>query len=104
MKLVSGQHTVDRQPITNQGHFNLAGTLEEERTHPQYFQPVPQYYVEISKLLFTEARAIFGSNSELCEVVTRGFDVTVRCTSWRLIYGFPQCLLRTWNMREFPKN
>ncbi|GIL74036.1 hypothetical protein Vretimale_4998 [Volvox reticuliferus] len=46
----------------------LKGILEEERTHPQYFQPVPQYYVEISKLLFTEARAIFGNNSELCEI------------------------------------
>lgn len=42
--------------------------LEEERTIPQYFQPVPQYYVEVAKVLLTEARAIFGSNTDVHEV------------------------------------
>ncbi len=45
-----------------------AGVLEEERTIPQYFQPVPQYYVEVAKVLLTEARAIFGSNTDVHEV------------------------------------
>lgn len=46
----------------------LAAVLDEERTIPQYFQPVPQYYVETAKMLFAEARAIFGTNAEVNEV------------------------------------
>ncbi|KAG2487535.1 hypothetical protein HYH03_013815 [Edaphochlamys debaryana] len=46
----------------------LKTMLEEERTVPQYFQPVPQFYVEVARMLFTEARAIFGSNADVNEV------------------------------------
>lgn len=36
--------------------------LEEERSETQYFQPLPFYYVEISKLLFQHAVETFGEN------------------------------------------
>ncbi|PNH10467.1 DNA replication complex GINS protein PSF2 [Tetrabaena socialis] len=56
------------QPPPWMASDKLKEVLEEERSISQYFQPVPQYYVEVSKMLFTEARAIFGSNNDVHEV------------------------------------
>lgn len=56
------------QPPEWMSQDKLKSVLEEERTIPQYFQPVPQYYVEVAKVLLTEARAIFGSNTDVHEI------------------------------------
>eukprot|EP00198_Chlamydomonas_reinhardtii_P000239 XP_001689574.1 DNA replication complex GINS protein [Chlamydomonas reinhardtii] len=53
------------QPPGWMAREKLKAVLDEERTIPQYFQPVPQYYVETAKMLFAEARAIFGTNAEV---------------------------------------
>lgn len=40
--------------------------LQQEKTIPSVFQPVPEYYIEISQILLRGASEIFGS--ELGEV------------------------------------
>ncbi|PNW88429.1 hypothetical protein CHLRE_01g029100v5 [Chlamydomonas reinhardtii] len=57
------------QPPGWMAREKLKAVLDEERTIPQYFQPVPQYYVETAKMLFAEARAIFGTNAEVNEIM-----------------------------------
>ncbi|KAG2449027.1 hypothetical protein HYH02_005779 [Chlamydomonas schloesseri] len=57
------------QPPAWMAREKLKAVLDEERTIPQYFQPVPQYYVETAKMLFAEARAIFGTNAEVNEIM-----------------------------------
>jgi hypothetical protein len=43
----------------------LAALLEEERTATGFFQPVPPFYMEVSKVLLAEAKGIFGSNADI---------------------------------------
>ncbi|KAG2444694.1 hypothetical protein HXX76_001438 [Chlamydomonas incerta] len=57
------------QPPGWMARERLKAVLDEERSIPQYFQPVPQYYVETAKMLFSEARAIFGTNAEVNEIM-----------------------------------
>lgn len=40
----------------------LAAMLEEEKSAPQYFQPLPFYYIEIAKLLFLNSVDSFGED------------------------------------------
>lgn len=46
----------------------LAELLEEERLIPSYFQALPRYYIQVSRVLLAEARIIFGSKADVQEV------------------------------------
>ena len=54
-----------------------AALLQEEKAATQYFQPMPFYYVEISKLLFHDAVEAFG-DSYMEEWSNRHMSVDMR--------------------------
>lgn len=54
--------TPDPYPCPSHAPATLAAMLEEEKSATQFFQPLPFYYIEISKLLFQGAVDAFGDS------------------------------------------
>eukprot|EP00195_Chlamydomonas_chlamydogama_P011762 CAMPEP_0202914660 /NCGR_PEP_ID=MMETSP1392-20130828/63646_1 /ASSEMBLY_ACC=CAM_ASM_000868 /TAXON_ID=225041 /ORGANISM="Chlamydomonas chlamydogama, Strain SAG 11-48b" /LENGTH=211 /DNA_ID=CAMNT_0049606395 /DNA_START=89 /DNA_END=721 /DNA_ORIENTATION=- len=50
------------QPPAWMKRDDLEKILHDEKTIPQYFQPLPFYYIEISKILFEKAVDAFGDD------------------------------------------